>query len=195
MDQIQMMEKLQVKNIPRMEFISSFGHVILFQDLYDFIKIMGYGGFGIVVAALEKSSGKKMALKIVDKSANVQHVRALEQEAEILKTLLADGHKNIIEFYYLQNYNNYLLMSMKLSKESLQDFHTRWNESGKPLTEDECSKIMKGILQGLTYLHDQKKIIHRDLKPGNVLIGSYKDLTDTKLIDFGLAVENKKKAI
>lgn len=125
MDQIQMMEKLQVKNIPRMEFISSFGHVILFQDLYDFIKIMGYGGFGIVVAALEKSSGKKMALKIVDKSANVQHVRALEQEAEILKTLLADGHKNIIEFYYLQNYNNYLLMSMKLSKESLQDFHTR----------------------------------------------------------------------
>lgn len=45
---------------------------------------MGYGGFGLVVAAKEKSTGKKMALKIVDKTVNEHHVRALEQEAEIL---------------------------------------------------------------------------------------------------------------
>lgn len=55
--------------------------------------------------------------------------------------------------------------------------------------------IMKGIFQGLKYLHDEKNIIHRDLKPGNILMGSYKDLTKMKLIDFGLAVENKKEAI
>ena len=54
---------------------------------------------------------------------------------------------------------------------------------------------MKGILQGLVYLHDEKNIIHRDLKPGNILIASYKDLTKVKLIDFGLAVENKIEAI
>ena len=49
---------------------------------------------------------------------------------------------------------------------------------------------MKGILKGLSYLHDDKNIIHRDLKTGNVLIGSYKDLTKVKIIDFGLAVHN-----
>lgn len=29
---------------------------------------MGYGGFGIVVAAKEKATGKKVAIKIVDKT-------------------------------------------------------------------------------------------------------------------------------
>lgn len=108
-----------------MEFISSFGHVNQFQDFYKFIKIMGYGGFGIVVAVQEISSNKKMALKIVDKSINQHHVRALEQEAEILQNLLEDHHKNIIEFYYLQNYKNYIVMSMNLSKESVLDYHMR----------------------------------------------------------------------
>ena len=36
---------------------------------------------------------------------------------------------------------------------------------------------MKGILNGLSYLHDEKNIIHRDLKPPNILVASYKDLT------------------
>lgn len=79
-------------------------------------------------------------------------------------------------------------MSLKLTKESLSEYHLRQRKKGKALSEENCSKIMKGIFQGLLYLHDQKNIIHRDLKPGNILIGSYKDLTKIKLIDFGLAV-------
>lgn len=55
--------------------------------------------------------------------------------------------------------------------------------------------MMKGILQGLRYLHDEMNLIHRDLKPGNILLGSYKDLTKTKIIDFGLAVKSNSKAI
>lgn len=78
------MEKLKVRNIPNLEFISSFDEVIKFWELYSFDKIMGYGGFGIVVAAKEKLTGRKIALKIVDKAANPHHVRALKQEANIL---------------------------------------------------------------------------------------------------------------
>jgi len=50
---------------------------------------------------------------------------------------------------------------------------------------------MKGLLSGIMYLHEEKNIIHRDLKPTNILIGSYKDLTKVKIIDFGLSVKNK----
>ena len=54
---------------------------------------------------------------------------------------------------------------------------------------------MKGVLQGLEYLHDQKNLIHRDLKPDNILIGDYEDLSQVKLIDFGLACEDSMKPI
>lgn len=47
---------------------------------------------------------------------------------------------------------------------------------------------MKGVLSGLTYLHDEKNLIHRDFKTSNILIGSYNDLSKVKIIDFGLAV-------
>jgi serine/threonine protein kinase len=46
---------------------------------------------------------------------------------------------------------------------------------------------MKGIFSGLAYLHEEKNIIHRDLKPMNILITSYKDLSQCKIIDFGIA--------
>jgi serine/threonine protein kinase len=53
---------------------------------------------------------------------------------------------------------------------------------------------MKGIFSGLQYLHDEKNILHRDLKPGNILIGSYSDLSKIKIIDFGLAILDKQNA-
>jgi serine/threonine protein kinase len=57
------------------------------------------------------------------------------------------------------------------------------------LTEEEVAAIMKGVLQGLSYLHDTVNVIHRDIKPENMLIGNYTDLSQIKLIDFGLAIE------
>lgn len=57
------------------------------------------------------------------------------------------------------------------------------------MTEDEVASIMKGVLQGLSYLHDTVNVIHRDIKPENMLIGNYTDLSQIKLIDFGLAIE------
>jgi len=54
---------------------------------------------------------------------------------------------------------------------------------------------MKGVFQGLSYLHDTVNVIHRDIKPENILIGNYFDLSQIKLIDFGLAIEYTQKNI
>ena len=39
-------------------------------------------------------------------------------------------------------------------------------------------------------MHDEQNVIHRDLKPDNLLIGDYTDLTQIKIIDFGLACKD-----
>ena len=39
-------------------------------------------------------------------------------------------------------------------------------------------------------MHDEQNVIHRDLKPDNILIGDYDDLTEIKIIDFGLACKD-----
>jgi serine/threonine protein kinase len=85
---------------------------------------MGYGGFGIVVAAKDLSTGKNVALKIVDKTDlnTAHHVRMLKHEAEILEDL---NHENIIEIYSVNHYTNYIVMSLKLTKETLNDFSVR----------------------------------------------------------------------
>ena len=66
---------------------------------------------------------------------------------------------------------------------------------------------MKGILQGIEYMH-KKSIIHRDLKPGiihtitgtslfleNMLLRTKKDLSSMTLIDFGLGKKKKDSKI
>lgn len=45
-------------------------------------------------------------------------------------------------------------------------------------------RIIKGICQGLRYLHDEEKIIHLDLKPENILLDQN---MVPKITDFGLS--------
>ena len=49
---------------------------------------------------------------------------------------------------------------------------------------------MQGLFRALEYLHDKINMIHRDVKLENIVIGSHKDYSKVKLIDFGLAVQS-----
>jgi serine/threonine protein kinase len=45
-------------------------------------------------------------------------------------------------------------------------------------------QILKGVLQALSYLHDEVRVIHGDIKPSNVLLD---DNFEPKLFDFGFS--------
>ena len=66
------------------------------------------------------------------------------------------------------------------------------NKHKKHLNDDDCAKIVKGILLGLKHIH-RNDYVHRDLKPSNVVISDENQLENLKLIDFGLAVKYQTK--
>ena len=54
---------------------------------------------------------------------------------------------------------------------------------------------MRGLFRALAYLHEEQNVIHRDIKPDNIILGSHKDLSKVKLLDFGLAVQDSLDTI
>lgn len=111
-------------------------------------KVLGSGGFGVVLSAKDLQYNKNVALKTVYK----MDIKAemLKDEYDILKEL---QHENIIKIYRLINFDSFIMISMKLTKENLSDFATRRRRSGNPLSEDECAQIMTGVFRGVAYLH------------------------------------------
>jgi serine/threonine protein kinase len=96
-----------------------------FLKMFRINKVLGTGGFGVVVSAKDKEFNKNVALKIVYK----KDIKAemLRHEYEILSEL---NHENIIKIYSFFNFSNFVMMSMKLTKENLHDYASRRRKSG-----------------------------------------------------------------
>ena len=62
------------------------------------------------------------------------------------------------------------------------------------LTENETYTVMKQCLNALNYLSDNQ-ICHRDIKLENLMLQNRGDLSNLKLIDFGLSKDIQQKGL
>ena len=159
-----------------------------FLTLYQLIDVVGSGGFGVVLSAIDNKNKRKVALKIVVKE-DVKGVM-LQKEFELLKQI---DHPNVVSIYNILNYSNFLIISMSLGIETVSDMAKRRQLEGNPFTDEECSQLARGLLTGIAYIHDEKNLIHRDIKEQNLILTQYQDLSQCQIIDFGLAVNNNVK--
>lgn len=69
-----------------------------FSQLFEPLRILGSGGFGVVVACKERKSGRKIALKIAQLNRQNPSQAALSicREIEMLGKL---SHQNLIKIY------------------------------------------------------------------------------------------------
>ncbi|KAF7966105.1 hypothetical protein HWV62_10210 [Athelia sp. TMB] len=151
---------------------------------YDYVKDLGQGAYGCVVAAKHRGSGEGCAIK---KITNINTKRILTKRClrEIKLLHHFRGHKNIICLYDMD-----IVFGPKgdfdevyLYQEVMEaDLHAIIR-SGQPLTDAHYQSFIYQTICGLKYIHSAN-VLHRDLKPGNLLVNADCEL---KICDFGLA--------
>ncbi|XP_062101751.1 brassinosteroid LRR receptor kinase BRL1 [Humulus lupulus] len=148
--------------------------------------IVGDGSFGLVYKA--HLSGLPVAIKKLDPDA-FQGFREFRAEMETLGNL---RHRNLVKILgYCISGQDRILIYEFIERGNLDiwlhDSSSSSTEStlSLPLSWATRKKIVKGVANGLNYLHGlEKPIIHRDIKASNVLLD--RDF-EARIADFGLA--------
>ncbi len=160
------------------------------------IKSVGKGSFGEVFLASRKGTDQMYAVKKVSKSLALQEKvkKYFNNEIYILKQV---NHPNIIKLYEIkQTLNNFYLVFDLCNGGGLSNCLEKYmKQNKKPFTQEIAQSIIRQLVSGLQYLHNNK-ILHRDLKLDNVLLhfNSEEDKNNfnllkaqVKIIDFGFA--------
>ncbi|KAI9328469.1 kinase-like domain-containing protein [Zopfochytrium polystomum] len=151
-----------------------------FEQKYDVLQELGRGNFATVKLAVERASGTKYAVKIIERRRHMLNAKVLtgfSREVAILKSL---QHKHIVAFkdYFEDGETIFLVQELASGGDLLEYVGKR----GK-LNEAEAKSFFLQMYDVLKYLRAQS-ITHRDLKPDNYLLS---DDNQIKLADFGLA--------
>ena len=155
---------------------------------------LGRGAFSIVIAAIQKTTNKKCAVKVVE-NPKLRDVIDMQREVKTLQSL---NHPHILKAYETFSKSGIFLIvaefcpGVELFKRIVQMYNEDRDGNDYGFTERHASSIIRQVGSALQYCHE-KGIIHRDIKAENVLVGEeggpHGHFGLVKLIDFGLAVQ------
>lgn len=146
---------------------------------------LGHGGFAVVYRVTHETTNKSYAMKVISKDKyegprGKKKLEKLKNEIIIQKSL---DHPNIVRSYYaFSDAFNYYIVLEYCPGGTVRDF-VKNSEKGY-LSEPETRKILRDVVRGVVYLHDNR-ILHRDLKLENYMVGADGKI---KIADFGLSV-------
>eukprot|EP00930_Biecheleria_cincta_P071926 TRINITY_DN59378_c0_g1_i1.p1 TRINITY_DN59378_c0_g1~~TRINITY_DN59378_c0_g1_i1.p1 ORF type:complete len:421 (-),score=58.49 TRINITY_DN59378_c0_g1_i1:127-1389(-) len=160
------------------------------QHLYEIEEnALGAGSFGVACPSRHRGTGTQCIVKMVSKVLAGRDYREHLVEAGMYDTLLSmsqdSPHANIVRYLdMLEGPEYYYVVMERLQGPDLFD-----HLIGEPLaSEDACRNIMRQVLSGLRYLHDDIKIFHRDVKLDNFRFRQPDASTaDLALLDLGFA--------
>ncbi|CAN9382114.1 unnamed protein product [Alternaria alternata] len=146
------------------------------NTLYTKQECIGGGSFGKVYKGLDRRTGHTVAIKVIDVENAEDEVDDIMGEIMILSGM---SSPYVTKYYgsYLTGSDLWIVMEF-CSGGSCADLM-------KPgqIAEVEIAVILKELLMGLTYLHDDHKL-HRDIKAANILVSANGQV---KLADFGVS--------
>ncbi|GJP40203.1 hypothetical protein CLOM_g24480 [Closterium sp. NIES-68] len=153
--------------------------------------LLGRGSFGRVNIGFDSASGELIAVKSVRVTENTSHeLHALENEYEILQQL---DSPNVIKCFGADWSmedgvpTRNLLLALASGGNLAELASSAGCESG--LCEADVARHVRGVVEGLSYIHEQG-VVHCDLKARNIVLGD----SCVVLVDFGLSLRRREAA-
>ncbi len=144
---------------------------------FEVLALLGKGGFGIVVKALDDKLQRLVAIKVLgpllarNPTARSRFVREARAAAAV-------NHKHVVSTYAVNEQPIPYLVMEYVAGKTLQ---VRIDQTGSFAIRD-ILRIGAEIAEGLAAAHE-RGLIHRDIKPANILLEAGR----VKIADFGLA--------
>lgn len=160
---------------------------------YQLVAEIGSGNMGTVYRAVDRLTGRTVALKLV--KVPPEHLRygsysaegdtrlMLAREFRILSSLRHPHIISVLDYGFDDIYGHrqpYVAMELLEASQSLTDAAER-------LSIEHKIELLSQVLQALIYLH-RRGVLHRDLKPANVLVVD----GQVKVLDFGLSINTEQ---
>jgi len=154
-------------------------------EFYRYGKLLGKGAFGKVILGVHALSGRKVAIKYIEKAYMKEERRKRKVFQEIL-AMRTINHPNVVKLYEVFESNSHLLMVLEYARGG--DLLHYVKDRGR-LSEDEARGLFRQIVEAVRACHI-RNIIHRDVKLDNVLLD--KQCTRAILCDFGVCRSIKR---
>jgi serine/threonine protein kinase len=147
----------------------------VFNNIYQFERVLGKAGFGTVFLVREDVSDRLVAIKrLNNQDANQQNV--IVHEVQMVSRL---NHPNIVTYHHNYSEDGLLFLVM----EYCAGGSVRDALNSRKVSTSEALSWIQTLAETLDFVHG-RKIIHHDIKPDNVLLT---ENGTVKLSDFGIA--------
>ncbi|EFC37920.1 predicted protein [Naegleria gruberi] len=157
---------------------------------YEVIKLVGRGTFGEVYHVKQTNTGKDLALKILIKPEKLRDLEKIQNEIEIMKSLIHPNILRLLDTFEMKDEKNtdcIVIVSEYCELGSIADYLEAvvmnekvnfpvWSITGWFVDMIESIKFCSA-----------RGVIHRDIKPSNMLIEAVDGRMVIKLADFGLS--------
>jgi len=181
--------RTEVVNVPTIIPMNVSGNLNGKLESFVIGKQIGQGAYAIVKVAFHKELGKKVALKIYDKTKLVepQRQKSVQREIKIMERM---NNPFIAKLYEAFDTSKQVILVMEYVRGMSLHGYLK-SKTARKLPEWEAKKLFKQVVTGIGYCHN-KSITHRDIKLENLLLDENNNI---KIIDFGFStcIPNTKK--
>jgi serine/threonine protein kinase len=145
---------------------------------FEIERLAGHGGMGTVFRALDRQTGRPVAVKVI-LGGGAELVERFGREVDVLAGLSHPGIVRFVASGITEDEEPYLAMEW-LEGEGLDERLSRG-----PLSISETIDLGLRVASALSVAH-ARGVVHRDLKPSNLFL-VHGQLANVTLLDFGIA--------
>ncbi len=174
--------------LPRVEVTAGAPAIVLdTRERYVTDKLLGEGGVGEVVRAMDNDIARPVAIKRI--RSEVKSPSTLLRFVEEIRTIGQLEHANIVPIHDVgvDERGDYFFVMKYMQGETLEEIIARLAAGDRATHEkygvEERMRVFLGVLEAISHAHS-RGFVHRDIKPANVMVGEHGQVM---VMDWGLA--------